>query len=622
MRFLLNFYLTLLLLAALGLGLLLWATPYAALAGQLAAMRYGLRHPAGEGVLTPARYALLQQGLAATAVLAGLGLLANWRRSRKRGWLAQLGREARWVGAGLRSTWRAQAKGPRRALLGLLALVAAARLWYALGCWLTPDEIFSYDYSVLPGAAVTASYYPFPNNHLLANLLAALLHAAAPTAPPALALRLLPTLAGLLALLLLGLALLRVLRPAVLALGLGLFCLSPEPVFYAVAGRGYAWALLATLAGLLAAWRLLHPPARQPAGHRLAWAVFGASAVLGLYAVPTHLYTVLALGLGLLLGLARRPARRWRRVALAQLAATGLGVALVAGLLYAPVGAVSGWPALLANPYVARNAGAAYWANIGPFLNAMATELLGRAGWSAAAYAALVLAAPLVLWRAGQPVRHSASGAASLRPGPSYLPEPAQRLGWLLYALLTLWLPLALAQQVYPPARTLLGVLLAFWVLLALLAEAALARLGSGQPARGGALARGGASVRWVGAAGLVAALYGAYRLPRQWARFGRQPRLEAVLRPAYAWLRARHPRRVWVQPEEYASMWQHYALLGHQPPLPLVVAEDDPATPAGPTGELEVLAQPPRRAGQPVLYQAPGLYIVPVSPAYPRSEP
>ena len=157
------------------------------------------------------------------------------------------------------------------------------RLWYAWDYALNIDELVSYDYMALPGPALTASYYPLPNNHLLPNLLAGAVHSLWPGASPVVALRLLPTLLGL-GLLPLGLraaAALPALRNR--DAGLGAVLLSPQPLFYAVAGRGYGWTLVAFLVGLEATLQLLRPQ-NQPlgrAGRQRAWAAFSLSAVSG-----------------------------------------------------------------------------------------------------------------------------------------------------------------------------------------------------------------------------------------------------------------------------------------------------------------------------------------------------
>ncbi|NML64287.1 hypothetical protein HHL22_03615 [Hymenobacter sp. RP-2-7] len=576
------------------LGLLFSLTTYGHLAQRLAELATGPSRPLAPLALAPPRLLALRLGLGGVALAAGLFLI-----------LARSARPAprRGVRRALRASWRALwqpwrqlALGARAWLGGLLGVVALARLYYAGWYPLNLDELASYDYSVLPGPAVTASVYAYPNNHLLANLLAGAVHGALPQAAPALALRLLPTLGGLLALPLVAAGLLRYLRPAAVLLGLGLFWLSPLPVFYAVAGRGYAWALLATWAGLGAALVLAAPASRSVAGpqRRLAWAVFCGSALAGLYAVPSHLYVVAALGAGLLGALASQADRR-RRWRLLHLAGASAVVGVGAALLYAPVGAVSGWPALLANPYVAHTPGPRYWATIGPFLTGTATELLGRPGWSALAWLALTLGTPLGLWLARR------------------LPVPSRQLGWLLYGQLVGWLPLALLQHVYPPARTLLAVLLAFFLLLALLGQAAWLH-GAPLMARWKLLCAGRRGALPL-AASLVL-LYGGYRLYREQRILAERRAEAAALRQAYAWLRGEPLRRIWVLPGGWLLVWHHYALAAGQPRLPLVeVAAPLPVGRPGPVGEVQALPYLPQAPGAPLLFQAgQRVFILPVA--------
>ncbi len=597
MRFLIRFQLLLLFAAAASLALLFGLTNYADLLASGARSGFGFFGKTVAVPLTPMRYQLLRGGLAGTAL--GAGVLWGWLRGR---WGGRPPHRPRPTGFGrglaaLARPW-GRLRPAQRALAGLLLLaVAGARGYYAGYYSLSLDELASYDYWVLPGAAVTASYYPFPNNHVWPNLLVGLVHTLLPGASPRLALRLLPTLLGLLTLPVLYALALRYLRFGVATLGLGLYWLSPLAVYYAVAGRGYAWALTAALAGLFATLELLRPRGRRPV-RQLAWGVFGLSGVLGLYAVPTHLYALLGLGLGLLVSFARGP-DRGRAARLAQLAVATLGIALGVVVLSAPIGAVSGWPALLANPYVARHAGPEFRAAVGPFLLGTAAELLGQRGLSAAAYVLVLVLTP-----------------AALRWGP--LPGPTRRLGWLLYAQLGLWLGLAGVQQVLPPARTLLVVLLAFFLLVALLAhtawavgQAVVASLPAGRyltlPPR----------LRLVALA-LVLATYGGYRLQREQAILTEQARQQVALRQAYAWLRTQPLRRVWVEPRAYALCWQHYALRAGQRPLPLLVVYDVPAARPGPTGEVEVLPASAVPPGAPVSYRNELVCIIPVSPTQP----
>jgi hypothetical protein len=608
MRVLIRWQLTMLLVAAGGLALLFGLRDYASLAGQVRTPRFGpYFYPAPARVavaLTPGRYQGMRLGLASAALLAagGLVVVGRPRRGRPNARLRKQPRQRRplWRRARVGLGWLAwpvrQLPDPKRVLaLALLAVVAGVRLYYAGYYPLSLDEVASYDFYTLPGAALTASYYPFPNNHLLANLLVGLVHQLLPGAPPALALRLLPTAAGLLALPLVYALALRYLRFGVATLGLGLYWLSPLGVYYAVAGRGYAWAQLAALAGLWATAELLRPGGLRRASRQRAWAVFGLSAVGGLYAVPTHLYVLLGLGLGLLLGFGRQPARV-RRLKLAHLAVATLGIAGVAAVLYAPVGAVTGWPALLANRYVARHEWAEFRQGIAAWLLGTATELLGQRGLSAAAFCLVLGLAP-----------------GALRWG--RLPEPTRRLGGLLLPQLSLWLLLVLVQRVYPPARTLLPVLLAFFLLLGVVGEAV---LGWGQAAWPRLMGAGRLALPL--SLGVLLAGYGGYRLHREQAVISQQRQQQQQLRQAYGWLQGQGLRRIWVEPRAYAIFWQHYALSAGQRPLPLVGVYDVPGLRPGPVGEVEALA-PGSLApgpGRAASYRSEQVLVVPVSPTQP----
>ncbi|GAA4498919.1 hypothetical protein GCM10023172_16750 [Hymenobacter ginsengisoli] len=598
MRFLLRFHCFLLLGAAGGLTLLVGLRGYASLAQQvrhprLGGIFFGLHRDVVPAALTPGRYQQLRLALSIALLLALAGL---WWSGRGRQSLAvavalQLGKRVRhWWEALWRPVW--QLDPAERALAAtLLAVVVLARFYYAGYYPLSLDEIASYDYFVLPGAAVTASYYSFPNNHILANLLVGLVHGLLPGASPTLALRLLPTLSGVLTLPIVYALMLRYLRFGVATLGLGLYWLSPLGVYYAVAGRGYAWAMVAALGGLFATAELLRPGTRRTT-RQLAWAVFGLSGVLGLYAVPTHLYALLGLGVALLLQAARAPARV-RCIKLRQLALATLGVALVSTVLYAPVEAVSGWAALLANPYVARHEWPEFQFGIGPWLVGTATELLGQRGLSAAVYCLVLWLAPVALcW--------------------GRVPQPTRRLGWVLWLQVGLWLPVVLGQRVYPPARTLLLVLLAFFLLVAILGQAAWT---SGP----GVVKSVGALIYKLRLLVLLVVLgaYGGYRLHREQTIIQQLTRQQQELRQVYAWLRSQPLRRIWVEPRAYALCWHHYALSAGQRPLPLVVPYDALTASPGAAGEVEVLkpGQYEAAARRPARYRSAGVLVVPVSP-------
>jgi hypothetical protein len=443
---------------------------------------------------------------------------------------------------------------------------------------------------VLPGPALTASYYPFPNNHLLPNLLVGLVHGLLPGVGSAVALRLLPTLLGL-ALLPLGYALLlRYLRFEAATLGWGLFNLSPLPAFYAVAGRGYGWALAALLAGLWASAELLQPHGLRRAARQRAWVVFMLSAVLGLYAVPTHLYGLLGLGLVLLVGFSRWHGQR-RALNLLYLTLATLGVGLTVAVLYTPVVAVSGLPSLVANPYVTREPFAPFWANVGSYyLLGTASELLGRRETSAGLFVLMAVLGPLAL-RWGR------------------LPEQARRLGWLAYTQLVLWLPLLLVQRVYAPARTLLAVLLFLFVVAAVVGQAVLHRL---RPAWQGRPTPGVLLLALV----VVLSGYSVYRLRREQAVINSEIHLRELLGRSYTWMQARQPRRVWVPQglRAFAIFWNHFALDAGQRPLPLVIADVPSNFPAAtrPGPVYEVLLTVP--GGRKAVYTEEQVVLLPAA--------
>jgi hypothetical protein len=576
LRFLVRLSLALLLVASLGLLLMYGLTPYVDLAARIAVPNYGLEEGVAALPLTPARYADLRTGMALVAGLASAGLAVSWwggrQRAASRRHLVGLGRLDT-----LLHPFRPLSRGEWWLAGALLVVSAGVHLWYAFDYPLILDEIASYDYSVLPGAALTASYYPFPNNHLLPNLLVGLVHGLLPGAGSAVALRLLPTLLGL-ALLPLGYALLlRYLRFEAATLGWGLFNLSPLPAFYAVAGRGYGWALAALLAGLWASAELLRPQGLTHAARQRAWLVFMLSAVLGLYAVPTHLYGLLGLGLVLLVGFSRWHGRR-RALNLLHLTLATLGIGLTVVVLYAPVVAVSGWPALVANRYVIREPFDAFWANVGPYyLLGTASELLGRRETSAGLFVLMAVLGPVALRWGG-------------------LPEPARRLGWLAYTQLVLWLPLLLVQRVYAPARTLLAVLLFLFVVAAVVGQALLHRL---RPA----WQRRPTPASLLLALVVVLSGYSVYRLRREQAVINSEIHLRELLGRSYTWMQARQPRRVWVPQglRAFAIFWNHFALDAGQQPLPLVLPDVashfPPATKPGPVYEVLLTVPPGRHA-------------------------
>jgi hypothetical protein len=261
------------------------------------------------------------------------------------------------------------------------------------------------------------------------------------------------------------------------------------------------------------------------------------SAVLGLYAVPTHLYGLLGLGLVLLVGFSRWQGPR-RALNLLHLTLATLGIGLTVAVLYAPVVAVSGLPALVANRYVIREPFDVFWANVGSYyLLGTASELLGRRETSASLFVLIAVLGPLALRWGG-------------------LPEAARRLGWLAYTQLVLW-------------RTLLAVLLFLFVVAAVVGQAVLHRLRPAWQSQPTPLALLLALL-------LVLSGYSVYRLRREQAVINSQIQLQEQLARAYTWMQARRPSRVLVPQSlgAFALFWHHFALDAGQAPLPLVLPD------------------------------------------------
>lgn len=513
--------------------------------------------------LRPARYTSLRVGMAG---VAGLSLAALWWRRRRphRAALTRLYHESQRIVRRLLAAWW-QLSSLQRMLVIILGVSAVAvRGWVVVHCPITDDELTSYDCYVHPGLALTASNYSLPNNHILYNLLVGMLGKLSIFKPDLLQ-RIPAVLISLGLLPICYLLLLQYLRFSAATLALGLFTFMPTPTFYAVAGRGYSLVLAAMVAGFFATLVLMR---RGP--HRLAKVIFVLSGSAGLYAVPTHVWVLVAFGLVLLLTYLRQP---WRlaRVKITWLAGATVGIGATAVLLYSPVGAISGWPALFQNSYVASSLRwNDFWQGLyNPYLLDAASRLWGHGRWSTAMLAGLAVLAPFGLVR----VR------PALRP-----------LGWLSYVILFLPLLLMVEQRIYMPPRTLLASALCVYILLATLGQEA------------AQLVRLPQKRNWqVGKTislflGLVG--YGAFHLYPETRNVQALVLRTTALRRQYAWLRARQPHRIWLDERSRALQgiyWRHMGLLA-QAPLPLVVADKLPARAESQVTEYVAMA---RRAGE-----------------------
>ncbi|MBO2012549.1 hypothetical protein [Hymenobacter negativus] len=417
-----------LLTAAIALGLVVGTASYAQLQvlGQLPYHEF--QYKILKLALTPDRLALLRALLVGAGVAGLLGTVVLHQQFQPAHGLFQ---EARLARRRFASWFRRQPKPEKHWAAVLLGLVLAARLWYLVSYPLSTDEMASHDFFAQRGPLTVTTYYPIPNNHIFYNLLAWPLAAAG--LPALLAMRLPSLLLGFVGTAL-GYVLLARIAGARLALAVtGLVNLASLWVYYAMAGRGYFLQIGLLQAGFFATVELLQTPARYT---RLAWLAFGISSVLGLYLIPSYAYPLVSLGAGLGLGFVWQ--RRWQ--ALGQLVVVAVFVGLITVLLYAPVGAVSGWERLLHNPYVAAKTPAQFWPTYRAFLYETAATLFGPSlRVSGPVWLALALGGGMV-------------SAYWLKKGHASLRIAAQ----LASLLLLMPLLLMVLQRVYAPTRVLL----------------------------------------------------------------------------------------------------------------------------------------------------------------------
>jgi hypothetical protein len=161
--------------------------------------------------------------------------------------------------------------------------------------------------------------------------------------------------------------------PALLA-ALATSWLQPN-LYYAASGRGYWLVLLLTGLVFWALLALLDPPGLTSRG-RAGWLILVGAGVLGSYAVPTFAYVLVSAWSWLSWLAIRR--RDWEL----------LGRAVVAGLLvitgavgfYGSTLYVSGWTALLANPYLQPQH--EHWQQFGIWQHAPSFLSTSEATWS------------------------------------------------------------------------------------------------------------------------------------------------------------------------------------------------------------------------------------------------
>jgi len=373
-------------------------------------------------------------------LLAGTWLLLGLARAGGREQLRLLGTELRQTTRSAWQAWRTLPAWQRRLFSGQLLLLSLVRLFLS---WtlIWQDDATSYDLFVQHGLLAVGAYYPLPNNHELSNLLSLGFYRLHPAFWWSMRLPVL--LVSFTGTILLFRVLLRRLGywPAFFAAGATSW-LEPS-LFNAGSGRGYWLVLFFTALVFWSLLTLLDPP--SPAQRaRLAWLVLVTAGVLGSYTMPTFAFVLVSAWSWL--GWQALYRRQWAL----------LGAAVAAGLLalggivacYGPTLYVSGWQALVANPYVhfqAHNL-----ARIQPLTwQGLPSYLWHIEGYLGGQFHLGGLVGLLALTSFGWTAWQAQAGRL-----PAAAQRQVQQVGWpALWFMLSIYLLLP-AQQIFPPERS------------------------------------------------------------------------------------------------------------------------------------------------------------------------
>ena len=370
-------------------------------------------------------------GLAARRLPTGNLSYAGWQSNR------------RGIQAELLRGWRALHPHQRHWVLAGLLLLTALRV-VASRVGVNVDDVASYECFVRKSLFTVSAYYPAPNNHILSNAISWAFYQAYPgywwsMRVPVLLLSTASTAGWFL-------GLLRRTNFRVAALTITLFSFLETSLFAASLGRGYTLVMLFSGLGFFS-MLLLSGPALAAGASWRAWACAGlvAAGILGLYAVPTFAYFLVAAYSWLGLRWYHRPAH------LAMLAILGTATLLGAMLLYAPLLLVSGPASLFHNQYVKPVAVSSFFHQLPAYVWQLEGELMGEstngrlALWHVGSLAAtFALVGFLGLAGAARSGRLAAPGAT-----------PILRTGVPALWMLLLPYSLMVAQRVQAPGRTL-----------------------------------------------------------------------------------------------------------------------------------------------------------------------
>ncbi len=398
-------------------------------------------------LLTPARFALLRYASLPLTVLSVAIVVVAWRRVPFFATATQAGL-ARTASA-IRGLWRRTSQTERLAVGLLFAAVLTSRFYFLFRLPLHVDERFTYLYFVSKGWAVSAAYYPNPNNHILFSLLCNISDAF--LASPLLVLRLPSLLFGMAALAGFWLSARYCFSFGVAIFATALLAFTPVVFGYGIQGRGYSLLLGWTIAACFGLVKIVSLPVRQ-AGRQnakpLYATLFVASSILGFYTVPVFLYPFAGMCVYAVLCFS------WKRkyLPLANFLFLAALVAVGVFVLYLPVFVFNGWHSVSGNAWVAPLPWLDFKKNIAPNLAACSRTLWHDSPFSWCITLAFSLIAMFVVLS---------------RKSPSIEKH------WLALYLCCLWVvvPVVLVQKILLYGRVLVYVFPLQWLAFALLAR-------------------------------------------------------------------------------------------------------------------------------------------------------
>ncbi len=391
-------------------------------------------------LLTPERFALVRHASLPLAVLAVAIVVVAWRRVPFFVMATQAG-SARTASA-IRGLWRRTSQTERLAVGLLFAAVLASRLYFLFRLPLHVDERFTYLYFVRKGWAVSAAYYPNPNNHILFSLLCNISDAF--LASPLLVLRLPSLLFGMAALAGFWLSARYYFSFGVAIFATALLAFTPVVFGYGIQGRGYGLMLGWTIVACFSLVKIVSLQNTKP----LYATIFVTSSILGFYTVPVFLYPFAGMCVYTVLYFS------WKRkyLPLANFLFLAALVAVGVFVLYLPVCVFNGWHSVSGNAWVAPLPWLDFKKNIAPNLADCSRTLWHDSPFSWCITLAFSLIAVFVVLSRK---------------------IPSIEKHWLALYLCCLWVvvPVVLVQKILLYGRVLVYVFPLQWLAFALLAR-------------------------------------------------------------------------------------------------------------------------------------------------------